>query len=304
MSHSGTDDYYATLGVEPRSEAAVIRAAYHALMHLYHPDKNASPAAVERAHAIIAAFAVLGDREKRLHYDWARRRAAEAAAQLPRWSLGRLPRPLIAALLALVVLAPFVVMQAPRTRFDQTVGPAVPEGEVDQAPITTPKETAIVPLVALTTVPALKPDAIVAPVLIEPRAAQPQPRITEPTLPFAVAPRASLAPRERPQARPADKSPEPRARASTKCRFVRPGAESAICENDNLTALDRNVVAFYNQSLQYGAATKRGVLLDARNAFLARREACRSDACLQGLHLDHLRELSAIVENRPLDPPR
>ena len=59
-----TEDHYATLGSRRRSEAAAIRAAYLALMRRYHPDKNDSPAALERAHAIIAAFAVLGDVEK------------------------------------------------------------------------------------------------------------------------------------------------------------------------------------------------------------------------------------------------
>ncbi len=77
-----------------------------------------------------------------------------------------------------------------------------------------------------------------------------------------------------------------------------------MCNNDNLAALDRSVVAFYNQSLQFGEVAKRGPLLDARIGFLLRREECRSDACLQKVHLEHLRELSAIVEKRELDPPR
>ena len=55
-----TEDHYTTLGVPPRSEASAIRAAYLDLMRQFHPDKNDTPEAVERAHAIIAAFAVLG----------------------------------------------------------------------------------------------------------------------------------------------------------------------------------------------------------------------------------------------------
>jgi uncharacterized protein len=58
------------------------------------------------------------------------------------------------------------------------------------------------------------------------------------------------------------------------------------------------VVTFYNQSLKFGAPAKRGPLLDARIAFLHRREACKTDACLQSLHLAHLREMSAIVEKK------
>ena len=56
-----TVDHYATLGVSPKAEDVVIRAAYLALMRRYHPDKDGSPESSERAQAIIAAFAVLGD---------------------------------------------------------------------------------------------------------------------------------------------------------------------------------------------------------------------------------------------------
>ena len=49
-----TPDYYAILGVSPASEDVVIRAAYLALMRRYHPDRNASAEAAERARAILS----------------------------------------------------------------------------------------------------------------------------------------------------------------------------------------------------------------------------------------------------------
>lgn len=294
-----TEDYYATLGVEPRSEAAAIRAAYLALMRRYHPDKNDSPAAIERAHAIIAAFAVLGDVEKRLHYDWGRRRAAEAAAQASRSRLGRLPRALIAAAVALGV-GVSILMPSPSAR-EPIAAPTAPGAEVERAPVPMPKKGAIAPLAASAPVAPVQAEPVTEEAPVAPRAAEPRPRVEAKALIPAVAQRAPL-PRERPRARDAVRPRMVAAKASAKCRLAKAGAEAAICNNDNLTALDRNVVTFYNQSLAFGAATKRGALLGSRDTFLARREECRSDACLRNLHLTHLREMSAIVEDRPPDP--
>lgn len=77
-------DHYDTLGVAPTSEDVVIRAAYLALMRRYHPDRNASAEALERARAITAAYAVLGDWDRRAEYDLkrVRLRALEATANI------------------------------------------------------------------------------------------------------------------------------------------------------------------------------------------------------------------------------
>ena len=295
-----TEDYYATLGVEPRSEAAAIRAAYLALMRRYHPDKNDSPAAIERAHAIIAAFKVLGDAEKRLHYDWGRRRAAEAAAQPPRSRLGRLTPASIAAAMVVLVLVSILVMPSPPTVRDPPVAPTASGADVAQVPMSAPERGAITPIAASAPIAVSKPEPVIEEVPIAPPA-EPRLRVeAKPPLP-ALAQRVPL-PRERPPARQAAKAKMPPAKASAKCRLVKPGAEAAICNDDNLTALDRSVVTFYNQSLIFGAATKRAALLDSRDAFLARREECRSAACLRDLHLSHLREMSAILEDRLPDP--
>ena len=64
-------DYYRVLGVMPGADEVVIRAAYKALAQRYHPDRFAgNPAEAHRRMAEInAAFAVLGDPEKRAAYD-------------------------------------------------------------------------------------------------------------------------------------------------------------------------------------------------------------------------------------------
>lgn len=234
-----TEDHYATLGVEPRSEAAAIRAAYLALMHRYHPDKNDSPAAVERAHAIIAAFAVLGDVERRLHYDWGRRRAAEAAEAARRPWRGWGPRAVmvvggLALLSTIIVMLTGEAPDAPAARLaevEQAVTPAAAEfpaalGAPPEAPI----ETAPV-VEALVAPPAIGASrgVVDAPLPVkEERAVVPDRR------PTRAIPRSKAAPTT----------------PNAPCRLARPGAETSICNDDNLRALDGNVVAFYNQSLR------------------------------------------------------
>ena len=126
-----TPDHYATLGVPATAKTAEIRAAYLALMREYHPDRNRDPAAVERAKAVIAAFKVLGDFDRRNQYDWDRRRereaadaAAAAAAKRPR----RIRAGAFAAgAIGLAAVATWALMPAPRPK------PVITEPKVAEA---------------------------------------------------------------------------------------------------------------------------------------------------------------------------
>lgn len=75
-------DHYKVLGVSPDADAAVVRAAYLALVRLHHPDGADAAdraAAEQRTKEINAAFAVIGDSRRRSDYDAARQRAAPGA---------------------------------------------------------------------------------------------------------------------------------------------------------------------------------------------------------------------------------
>jgi hypothetical protein len=75
-------DYYEVLGVSPSSDEVVIKAAYKALMQKFHPDRNPSPEASNRATEINGAYAVVGDPLQRAEYDQQRAAwSAEAAKQ-------------------------------------------------------------------------------------------------------------------------------------------------------------------------------------------------------------------------------
>ncbi len=74
-------DYYAVLGVLPSAEFIVIRAAYRALAHKYHPDKYRAddPSAGEKMREINEAYSVLSDEQKRQAYDSEREQHREDA---------------------------------------------------------------------------------------------------------------------------------------------------------------------------------------------------------------------------------
>jgi hypothetical protein len=63
-------DHYDVLGVIPDAPEEVIRAAYRALAAKYHPDRNADDKGAElQLKRLNAAFAILGNPEKRKQYD-------------------------------------------------------------------------------------------------------------------------------------------------------------------------------------------------------------------------------------------
>ncbi len=62
-------DHYQTLGVIPSAEAAVIKAAYRALVSIYHPDRNPDANAADKIKDINAAYFILSEPEKRKEYD-------------------------------------------------------------------------------------------------------------------------------------------------------------------------------------------------------------------------------------------
>ncbi len=62
-------DYYDVLGIKKSASADEIKRAYRELALKLHPDRNKDKHAEERFKEINAAYAVLGDPEKRKQYD-------------------------------------------------------------------------------------------------------------------------------------------------------------------------------------------------------------------------------------------
>lgn len=77
-------DYYAELGVPEAAPAKDITKAYRKLAREFHPDaRPGDDAAEERFKEISAAYAVLGDADKRKEYDEVRRMAASGLGGFP-----------------------------------------------------------------------------------------------------------------------------------------------------------------------------------------------------------------------------
>lgn len=63
-------DYYQFLGVDKDADQATIKRAYRRLAMRYHPDQNPEdPDAISKMKEVNEAYAILGDPEKRRHYD-------------------------------------------------------------------------------------------------------------------------------------------------------------------------------------------------------------------------------------------
>jgi molecular chaperone DnaJ len=73
-------DHYEVLGVARSASGVEVKAAYRKLALRWHPDRNPGDhSAEERFKEVSHAYAVLGDEDKRAHYD----RFGEAATDLP-----------------------------------------------------------------------------------------------------------------------------------------------------------------------------------------------------------------------------
>jgi curved DNA-binding protein len=74
-------DYYATLGVDAKASATLIKRAYRKLARKYHPDVSKEPDAENRFKEVAEAHEALIDPERRAAYDDLALRHAQAKAQ-------------------------------------------------------------------------------------------------------------------------------------------------------------------------------------------------------------------------------
>lgn len=81
-----TTDFYAVLGVPPTATAKEITRAYRKLARELHPDTRTGGGNDDRFKEVSAAYAVLGDEDKRQEYDELR---AAAAQQSSGWASDR-----------------------------------------------------------------------------------------------------------------------------------------------------------------------------------------------------------------------
>ena len=300
-------NHYATLGVPPTANAAAIRAAYLGLMREYHPDRNPDPEATLRAQAIIAAFKVLGDFDRRNHYDWDRRREREAAAALAAKRPRKVSAGVVAGAIGLAAVGAWAFTSTPVPE-PRRIDPPVVEART--VPVAKAKPRPDVRRVAARD---FKPGPVKVKVEKRDPVAKIEPRI-EPVRMAKVEPvrAAKIEPvRLRPKVERAPvvmvaavKTPAPRVvPGSTPPRPAKAGAKPApqaakpgVAANGDLASLDQFVMNFYGQSWRYGDAPKRAALLQSRTSFVARRGECAAEGCKRAAYLKLMRDVSEIVE--------
>ena len=312
-------DHYATLGVPPTANATAIRAAYLGLMREYHPDRNPDPEATLRAQAIIAAFKVLGDFDRRNHYDWDRRREREAAVAAAAKRPRKVSAAVVAGAIGLAAVGAWAFTSTPvpePRRIDPPVveartvpvAKAKPRPEVRRVAARDSKPGPVKVKVEKRD-PVAKIEPRIEPVRVakvEPvRAAKIEPVRLRPKVIPQSAVRPTPAVKQAPVVRVAAvKAPGPRVtpvpaaprQAKAAAKPARQPSKPDIAASGDLASLDQFVMNFYGQSWRYGDAPKRAALVQSRNSFVVRRAECAAESCKRAAYLKLMRDVSEIVE--------
>jgi uncharacterized protein YecT (DUF1311 family) len=122
----------------------------------------------------------------------------------------------------------------------------------------------------------------------------------------APAPAAVPPPVPEPATRPAPPPPAPTVerppppahvtvRPSFNCRFAKTGTEKMICNAPRLAAQDRQMASLYYDLMARADPGTRGHLRRTRDAFLGRREQCRSENCVASAYASRMAELRSIA---------
>lgn len=300
-------DHYAILGVAPNAPQAVIRAAYLALMREHHPDRNPTRSATERAQAIIAAYKILGDFDRRQHYDWDRRRERDAAAALAAAPEKRRFSPGVVAAGAIGLAAIGAVLLRPGPEADRLPAspPSVEQPKAKAEPVRKKKRIAVAARSKAAKPAEAKPRPEPVQLAIAekpaPKRVPPEPARMKTSVAQAPSarpkPDAAVAARVRPKpvvsvAMAVPPKNPPKSKAAPK----RVAAATPPTGSD-IASLDQFVMSFYGQSWRFGDARKRAALQQSRDSFVVRRGACLADSCKRAAYLKLMRDVSAIVES-------
>ncbi len=297
-----TSNHYDTLRVLPGAEDAVIRAAFRALIRLYHPDANSDPQAQARAREIIAAFAVLGDPGKRAAYDTMSplsdypksREQAEFAAEQPRQRMVRnvgLACVAVALALSLMLVVQRGAGLASRPKEVREAAPISGTVQVTpRADTITKRQRLVAPRDDTRSGPSR---ADITPTLPQvpthdPVAGSPIPalQIRKQEMAQVVTPQT-----ERGAPRPAGSSDV------ATCNGPSSFGGTVKCRADQ-AQVERMAQGFLDQSMAHADLSKRRLLLRTFNRSIISRKACGSGDCVADASLRQIREVTGIMEGR------
>lgn len=93
-------------------------------------------------------------------------------------------------------------------------------------------------------------------------------------------------------------APAPTASPSFDCDKARTRGELAVCSDDGLAALDRQMAAQYADALGRADSSQRQLLQRTRGRFLSYRDRCATNECVAGTYRSRMREIGDIMVNR------
>jgi uncharacterized protein YecT (DUF1311 family) len=128
------------------------------------------------------------------------------------------------------------------------------------------------------------------------------PSVVVPTYPAG--PEAAAKREPSPPSRVAARPPAPESAAVTRvtvrpsfnCRYAKTGTEKMICTSPPLAAQDRQMASLYYDLMAGADPATRGHLRRSRDAFLGRREQCRSEGCVASAYASRMAELRSIAQ--------
>ncbi len=136
------------------------------------------------------------------------------------------------------------------------------------------------------------------PVAVPTQVASAEPIPTPPVTATPPAPAAAPAPA--PARAPSNAEPQREARAapaagkarpSYNCRHAGTRSEIMVCANPSLAASDRRMASVYYAAMADADGERRRQLRRSRDRFLARRESCRTEACVAAAYEERVREI-------------
>ena len=96
----------------------------------------------------------------------------------------------------------------------------------------------------------------------------------------------------------AERSATSSTRPSFDCGNARTKGELAVCSDNSLTALDRNMAAQYGRALSDADSQQRAILESTRDRFLSYRDRCPNRQCMADAYVGRMREIRDIMEGR------
>ena len=298
-------NHYRILGVSPDADGPAIRSAYRALMRVYHPDRNDDSEAQSRAREITAAFAILGDPEKRAAYD--AQTFGGIAIGDKNWFAPqrRAPAPLRKvglACVAVTFLLSLALVVQPQWPAAVDERPATPVPAAPSSPKAAPAAPRPAPPASAAQPSALPAAAAPAPTPA-PRAVAPSPPPVPKALQAQPAVPASLQAAQAPLPKaPPSKPAAPPAQIAAAQPPAPPAAGCAPECGERRAKVERMAKGFLQQSIEHADWKKQQLLLSARMRSQTSRTLCRTDDCVTEAYLRQIRETTAIMAGRIPNP--